>query len=486
MARASLLYRYLLPCLLLWLSINSWGLPVYARQTGLACAGCHAGGQYPELNTYGRIFKLTGYTMGNHTTPLSAMLTANANHVTNRKKSDEPSSDFQKDDQLILGTGSLFLAGKITDHIGAFTQATYDPYASESANGKYHGHSQADNIDIRYANLLNLSRISLLYGIALNNNPSVTDPWNSSPAWMQYVPTASPTSYQFTDANSPYPRFASGGNITGLNLYSLLNNTLYTEIGFYRTANKSFSWMSAGVPNEDTTKLDGSDNPYWRVALTHDWDRHSIMLGAGGMVARMYDPETGYSQSTNLGKYVDKEIDSQYHYFNGEHTATAQFSWMHGYRHYSASTLSGAPSYFMADGTTPVQPYDSSDTNITIRGKASYVFQSKYGAGISYFRLTGTTNTLNQTSGYDSLGQITSNDPHATGISSTRVTGNLTGNPYTRGLTYELFWMPIQNIRFGIQWTQYFAFNGAAHNYDGFGRNANDNNTLLGYCWAAF
>ena len=36
-------------------------LPSYARQTGVACAGCHT--VFPQLNAFGRQFKLNGYTM---------------------------------------------------------------------------------------------------------------------------------------------------------------------------------------------------------------------------------------------------------------------------------------------------------------------------------------------------------------------------------------------------------------------------------------
>lgn len=35
-------------------------LPSFARQTGQQCATCHAGGQFPELTSFGRMFKLTG------------------------------------------------------------------------------------------------------------------------------------------------------------------------------------------------------------------------------------------------------------------------------------------------------------------------------------------------------------------------------------------------------------------------------------------
>ena len=52
--------------------------------------------------------------------------------------------------------------------------------------------------------------------------------------------------------------------------------------------------------------------------------------------------------------------------------------------------------------------------------------------------------------------------------------------------TPEIFWMPIQNIRVGLQYNYFTRFNGARTNYDGNGRNASDNNTTFLYLWAAF
>ena len=64
--------------------------------------------------------------------------------------------------------------------------------------------------------------------------------------------------------------------------------------------------------------------------------------------------------------------------------------------------------------------------------------------------------------------------------------GSLTGNPATRGATFEGFWMPLQNLRIGLQYTAYLKYNGARDNYDGFGRNARDNNSLFLYAWTAY
>ena len=71
------------------------------------------------------------------------------------------------------------------------------------------------------------------------------------------------------------------------------------------------------------------------------------------------------------------------------------------------------------------------------------------------------------------------------------VNANLSGNPGTRGLTYEAFWMPIEfsgyrYVRIGVQYTAYSKFNGASSNYDGMGRDAKDNNSLFFYIWGAY
>ena len=138
------------------------------------------------------------------------------------------------------------LGGKITDNIGLFSQITYDNFAGQNANGEFYGHSQADNIDLRYADRFVDANRDLVVGVSLNNNPSVTDPWNTAAAWMQYVPAASLTSHQFTDAATPFPGFGAGGNIAGVNAYLYWNKTLYAELGTYKTAEQGLSFMSAG------------------------------------------------------------------------------------------------------------------------------------------------------------------------------------------------------------------------------------------------
>lgn len=454
-------------------------IPLFNRQTGQNCVACHAGGQFPELTPYGRLFKMTGYTIGQRTLPLSGMAVASYSRVADTAKSDDPGADFQKNKALILPTASLFLAGKITENIGAFTQITYDNYATQSADGRFHGHTNADNIDIRYADRFIDTNRDLIVGASVNNNPSIADPWNTAPAWMQYVPVPSPTGSQFIDGNAPYPGFGAGGNVAGLTAYAYWNQRVYAEIGGYRTANGLFRFMSAGLSNADVTKLKGL-NPYWRLAFNHEWGAHSLMVGTSGMVARVYDDPFDTSDSSTTHRFRDQGLDAQYQYLLDPHSVTGQIAYMKSH-HVYPDFLAGQAAQF-ADASGNALP----DTNATdrvnvLRAKLTYVYHAKYGGSLGLFNLTGSANMANQTSGFDpETGAITL----APDVS--RVNANFTGNPATRGWTYEAFWTPIQYLRVGAQYTTYSRFNGASSNYDGFGRNAHDNNSLFLYVWAAY
>ena len=45
--------------------------------------------------------------------------------------------------------------------------------------------------------------------------------------------------------------------------------------------------------------------------------------------------------------------------------------------------------------------------------------------------------------------------------------------------------LPWLNLRIGLQYAGYTCFNGSSGNYDGFGRDASDNDTLFGFVWVA-
>jgi len=204
-------------------------VPSYARQTGLACSGCHY--TPPELNPAGRRFKLTGYVdRGDDTKvvktddgkkkaaldllaslPLSVMLeTSFTSLKTPQPQTQNGNFEFPQDI-------SLFLSGAWTSKIGSFLQVTYDTKDD---------HFTSDNTDIRYANKTTAGGKELIYGIDLNNNPTVEDLWNSTPAWG-YPWIASddaPTPNAAAIINGPLAQ-----DVAGFGGFFMYNNHLYFD-----------------------------------------------------------------------------------------------------------------------------------------------------------------------------------------------------------------------------------------------------------------
>jgi len=176
----------------LWHASAARALPVFARQTGQSCVACHAGGQFPELTPYGRMFKVNGYTFGERTVPIAVMATAGLSKTRqNRDANGNPISP--RDGLPVFDAASVVLAGKITDRIGAFTQFSYTNYDHQDSDGQWIGHWASDNMDFRYADRIIGDASDFILGVTLHNNPTVQDVWNSTPAWG-YPYISSPTS----------------------------------------------------------------------------------------------------------------------------------------------------------------------------------------------------------------------------------------------------------------------------------------------------
>jgi hypothetical protein len=451
---------------------SAHAVPSFARQTGQNCVACHAGGQFPELTAYGRIFKLTGYTIGKRAFPISAMGVASYNKTKNTADLDP--AIFPKDGNLIFSTGSVFLAGKIADNFGGFVQVTYNNYDAQSpSDSHWTGHTSSDNLDIRYADRFIDSGRDLIFGVTVNNNPTVSDVWNSVPAWGYNVVPGS-------QGPAATPLIAGGlaQNVAGVGAYAYWNKTVYAELSAYRTANGIWSFMSQGFNNDrGDQQIVKSTIPYARLALTHEWGAHNAMIGAFGMAADVYPDAADPTGSTN--RFRDAGLDTQYQYILDPHTFTAALSYIRERANY-ADSVANQPHPLDPDGTLGLALTNSSDTLKMFRAKASYVYRAKYGASLSYFDVSGSTNPALQTSAFDP------NNPGTLLEGSEAVTGNLSGNPATRGWTTEVFWTPVQYVRVGLQYTAYNKFNGASNNFDGFGRNAKDNNTLFLYVWGAY
>jgi len=408
-------------------------VPAFARQTGQNCVACHAGGQFPELTPYGRIFKLTGYTIGERTLPLSMMGVLSANKV----KVNDPAAGKTQDGSLVFSTGSLFIAGKITDNIGGFAQITYDNYNTDDPSGAkpdngWFGHSHSDNVDIRYTDRFINDKSDLIVGLSLHNNPTVQDVFNSAPAWGYGVVPGS------TGAGSGTMTKLEDGlgqQVAGVGAYAYWNRTVYAELSGYKTGNGVFSFMTQG--NGGQVYLKGT-NPYLRLALTKEWGAHNAMIGLTHLDVRQYQADI----TSPTDHFRDTGIDAQYQYILDPYTVTATVTRIH-------ETIDPGSAGLL------------SDTVNALKAKASFVYQAKYGATLSYF------------------------DYSNTGNNSTAITP-VDMQHGSRGWTPEIFWTPVQYVRLGLQYTAFNRVNGLSSNTDGAGRNAKDDNTLFFYVWGAY
>ena len=123
-------------------------VPSFARQTGMPCSQCHTLSFGPALTAYGRQFKLNGYTFGEgeHPMPLAAMIQGGFSRP-DAALPDAPAAHFSNRENLSVDQVSLFVATRLTDHIGMFSQSTYSGVDR---------HFSWDNTDIRYARALSL------------------------------------------------------------------------------------------------------------------------------------------------------------------------------------------------------------------------------------------------------------------------------------------------------------------------------------------
>jgi hypothetical protein len=436
-------------------------LPLFARQTGQNCLSCHAGGQFPELTPYGRKFKLTGYTMGERATvPLAVMGVASSSKVASTAGSDDVEADFPHNGRFEFTTASVLCCGKVTDNIGTFIQWTWERFSTLNAEGDWVSHSHVDQVDLRYADRFISKDRDLIVGASLNNNPGVVDVWNTHNSAFTPVPSYVPVSNPAGNAGGPFvdvpamPIVQSlGQSAAGVNVYAFLNNFVYAELGWYKAAEKSLSALSeVRASDMDPYRRLKGMNPYWRLALNHDWGANSAMLGIHGMTADTYSDAADTTSPT--AHYKDYGVDGQYQYILDPHVVTAMFS-------YTREKQSYADELWNASNPNYLGAFANADNTLDYyRAKVTYVYRATYGASLGYSEVRGSADNV--------------------------AYSNPAGVPNSRLWVPEVFWNPVQYVRVGLQYFKWDQYLGAKKDYDGSGRNARDNNTVFLYVWGAY
>lgn len=419
-------------------------VPSFADQTGQPCQACHVGGFGPQLTPFGREFKLNGYTMRAKpfNVPLAAMAIASYAHT---KKEQSPAPDhLNTNDNVAFDQGSLFVAGGAGQHFGGFAQFTYDGVGR---------HWSWDNLDLRAVTQGRVAGQDAVFGLTLNNNPTIQDAWNTTPGWgFPYTDTA----VSGTPGTAPLVDGGLAQGTLGLSAYSWIGHKLYVEAGGYTTPSAgTLRWLGA----DPTAPGDiHGIAPYGRIAYQRDLAGGTFEAGAFALKAAL---NPGRDRSTGLtDRYSDIGVDASYlKQLASGNAVFANARYVHEAANLRASCVLAALSA------------DCGQSHIgELRADVGYNWQGKVGLTLGGFNTTGSSNAF-------LFGPATLR-PNSNGVM-----GQVDYTPWGGGNSPL---GPLVNMRVGVQYTAYGKFDGARHNYDGAGANAPDNNALRIFTWLAF
>jgi hypothetical protein len=439
-------------------------LPSYARQTGQPCAACHTA--FPELTPFGRRFKIGGYTLQGgdwNGPPLAAMYMLGFTH-TNSPQDAPPAPGLRTNDNLASQQVSGFIAGRLIGNLGSFIQITGNPVD---------GTAGLDASDLRYADTFKLFGQDTIWGIDVNNTPTVEDPWNTTPSfgWPQISSTIAPAfGPPLTHIENGY-----GQIVGGAGAYVFWNDMLYADF----TAYKGLPIPALQAFNTGNSTTDAVTNvaPYWRVALEPHWGSHYLMVGTFGMYGQVV-PGRQYGFGTD--NYLDVGFDSQYQYDGDQYSVTVKLTDIMEWQQLNAT-------YGLA-GSSNIDNHLNS-----FKANASFVWDHTYSVGFGYFNISGS----NDCNLYGSGNNVLCTPAAIGGFNN-----SYTSSPNGDGLILDLAYIPFAhgapgpqgyttwNARIGLQFTEYLHLYGGSNNFDGSylggTHNASGNNSVFAYAWLAF
>ena len=372
--RRSMLPRILLllPWIMCALARPAQAVPSFAVQTGQPCSACHVDAFGPQLKPFGRDFKLYGYTAtdGKPWRPPIAM-TAQVS-FTNPPDAQPGGAArwYAPNNNVALDQASLYYAGRIEAHTGAFFELMYDGIGRKVHPG---------NIDIRHARDFSLLGFDAVGGVTVNNTQAVQDLWNTASVWgFPYNSSAlAPT----PGASAIMDR-TLGQRVAGIGLYALWNDVLYTEVTAYRGIGRDVPNAAGEVPVSGAIRIDGFA-PYWRVALQKDLERHFFQVGTYGLNANIFpngDKSAGIS-----GSFTDVAADASFQFIVNPKSVVSDMLSLHTILIHemqspgASSRLAGSNGYNTLD---------------TFRIDASYSFNATITPSIQYFRIAGSADAV--------------------------------------------------------------------------------------------
>ncbi len=459
--RAALLIAVAVTAVLFWIRPAD-ALPSFAAQTGAPCSACHVGGLGPQLTPFGIAFKASGYTFSGGTGPWSHIpfdLTVTPSYQSVATDLPSPPSGYSTTNNFFnsIGTGSAFWIAAGHSFNGQFGIGGFEQLGLSLTPGGPLILSEATS-DLKITKPLTLGTHSLLVGLDLNNTPTAGDPYNTLYNGFEFPFLTGPVGI-FPAANPVISIL--GTTVYGLSLYAFYDNSIYVEAGFYQ------SW-SQGVLNTMNIApaalgtVAGSA-PYFRIADQRTWGNNFLEIG-GVFMDIPVNQVPGALTAAAQNEYVDWGLDATYERSFGPNLFTLTGNILFETQNLPASFAAGLSS-------------NSTNYLTHFRLAAAYYWNSTYGFTLTYSSVTGSSDT--------------------TIYGPASLTGSANGSPNSQAIVAQVDWTPFGhdtthpgypwlNVRIGLQYTWYLQFNGGTTNYDGSGRNASDNNSLLLFTWWAF
>ncbi|MHB1609982.1 MAG: cytochrome C, partial [Acidiferrobacter thiooxydans] len=461
------------------MSANAWALPSFARQTGWSCATCHT--SYPQLTPMGRIFKLMGYTTTNlqpqqkveakvgnvvhlllpRISQFSIFVQASDTHVAGGQQvlgaSPRTSTTPGQPPGQPVGTNnnlevpqqvSLFYAGEVTPHVGDFLHITYSGQGGFAFDDSSIVRAQAWKLGLHN---------TLITGVDVNNTPSATDLWNTSPDWQAPFFTsdytaegAVPTTFIGSSPGAAFPLIGLGAyaaDIVGPNRA----NWFYAEADAYNNSEGIGAGPNSGVIGEgggNQYTLNNSSScvadsancvafgqlagtaPYLRLAYQHDWSDWNWEVGTYDMWSRVYASPV----SNAVDRFYDYDLDSQLQWLdiNDNSNVTVRANLIH------------EDARFAADDVGPTSGSSNTHGQLnTFNLNATYWYHDEYGAQGGFQDVTGTANS------------------HFWGGN---VYTSANGSPNTTDEWVEASYLPWWNTRLSVRYTVFNKFRGLTGN----------------------
>ncbi|WP_425492615.1 cytochrome C [Luteibacter aegosomaticola] len=414
-----------------FVSHTAQAIPAYARQTGSACADCHAGAYGPALTPYGMRFKMNGYTdTDGQGTKIPVAVQLTESHVNPKTGPSDTT----------LSEGDLYLAGRLTDNIGGYVKVEADHTGHNTYN------TRLSNVDLRYvAKELKIAGKDTIVGVTVNNSPGFTDPLSVLPNASFLAPGGATGTLL-----SPGAPNTLTNRVIGASVYALYDKNWYAEAGTYRSFQRGTQDDLGYSLGGDPGKLSGTG--YFRFAYMKDMRTQFFSAGVVGLTTKRELPRGAPKDNIN-----DFGYDLTYQYLgNREHIVQASYVNIYERRKYGQALLN------------PLVPGSLASNRGSARdqvGSVTYTFKQTYGIQVSQLKSTGDNDNVRF-------------PPF--------------GNPDSTINLFTLFWAPFGkddswitkgNLKLAATWFRVTRFNGRSSNVFGAppgvrGTNASDLNAF--------